>query len=227
MPQIKKPVANQPERHNKRPDESSCLEDLSIPAGIQRVLAAQDMPAFNRAFTDAADAISNFSHYVIIRAFPAMQSSDREVAVQETLVTVWRLLDSIDPKQNVMAWLAVVAESRAIDLLRSRKSKPLHEIGFVSDAPEVFHRQAFADPRAKDPLTLLTEREEESLFKDHFFKKICPLSQKLLELRAEGLPYTEIAASLDVSIGTVKGRLRKALARLKEMIAASKERLPG
>lgn len=212
---------------SKHAIEASSPEALSVPAAIQRARAATDGRVFNEAFADAAAVISSFSHGVIHRQFPAMQHSDREIVVQETLVTLWRSLDVISTKRNPAAWVAITAHSRAIDLLRSQNASARREHGTTSRPRSTFCRHPLRDPRTASPLELALQAEEERRFNERFIREFSPAMQEMLELRADGLRYREIASAQRLPISTIRARLRKARSELQQWVADSKDRLPA
>ena len=104
------------------------------------------------------------------------------------------------------AWLAVVARNRAIDSLRKRRpTEPLGEVAMASTTN----------------LTVETERNSIMEKVRRVLKTLPEEQQRSLELAFfEGLTHSEIAAKTGDPLGTVKTRIRSALASLRKGIEA-------
>src|SRR5258708_17376704 len=66
--------------------------------------------------------------------------------VQDVLLTIHRARHTYDPSRSFTAWLCVIAERRAIDLLRRTRRVDMREV----HAPLAF--ESHADDEAADPL---------------------------------------------------------------------------
>ena len=141
--------------------------------------------------------------------------SEAEDLVQEVFSQAWAQAKRYDATRgSVASWLLMIARSRAIDRLRSRRAKPdsapfSHDTAVV-DLPEpalgAEHRvlTAEAAARLRAALTVL------------------PLTQRVaIELAYfEGLTQTEIAERLEQPLGTVKTRIRTGLLTLREALGS-------
>jgi RNA polymerase sigma-70 factor (ECF subfamily) len=111
----------------------------------------------------------------LIRAIARRQgvSADQvDDVVQEVLLTIHRARQTYDPSRSFTAWLRVIAERRAIDLLRQsgrRGARELHApIAFESYAdetadPGVGLQQADDTGRVSDALASLPPRQREAV----------------------------------------------------------------
>jgi RNA polymerase sigma-70 factor (ECF subfamily) len=133
---------------------------------------------------------------------------DRQLAeecTQDVFVSVWRTARAYEPERaRVSTWLLAIARNRAIDATRRRAARPVdpHEDVWTTDqTPDTAELVASADEasRVAAAMAELPEAQREALSLAYF----------------DGLSHTEIANRLDVPVGTVKGRIRLALDRLR------------
>ena len=140
--------------------------------------------------------------------------SEAEDIVQEVFMQAWRQASRYDPSRGaVAAWLLTQARSRAIDRLRARRARPAAAEPGVSTSEVV------------DPAPALDWQviSSEQLARVRAAIDGLPLLQRLaIELAYyEGCTQTEIAARLEQPLGTVKTRIRLALAKLREVLAGT------
>jgi len=133
-----------------------------------------------------------------------------EEAVQETFVSIWRTRRTDDVHAGkVTAWVLTVARHRAIDVARRNGSHAAHRAGDESlqsvPAPGGVAEQVLSRIRARDVRRLL--------------EGLPPAQYEAIALAFYGgLTHSEIAARLQIPLGTVKGRIRLGLAQLRSDI---------
>lgn len=126
---------------------------------------------------------------------------DVEDVMQRVFYEVWRVHDRYDPERSLRAWVLGIARKRAIDHLRKRRDvvvdlDSMREI-IGADGREIAERHAWAD-EVRGALDLLPDPQREVLELAYF----------------DGYTQTEIAAALDLPLGTVKTRTARGLQRL-------------
>jgi RNA polymerase sigma-70 factor (ECF subfamily) len=136
---------------------------------------------------------------------------DREAAegvVQEAFLAVSRHAARDAPARgSVRTWLLSIVHHRAIDRLRGRvASSPLPE-------------ELGADPTAPDVWTLAAQRLDRDAIREAVRQLPAEQRQAIELAYFGGLTQSQIAAQLGLPLGTVKGRLRLALARLRGLLA--------
>lgn len=146
---------------------------------------------------------------------------DRELALdatQETFVKVFRKLDRFDGRSAFTTWLYRVTINTCYDVLRRSRRHATEPLPEHHDPPDPTAGDSFAsaDVRAdiSDALAALPDE----------FRAAVVLSD------LEGLPLAEVAAVLDIPIGTVKSRVfrgRRLLADLLRNHRAPSERPIG
>jgi RNA polymerase sigma-70 factor (ECF subfamily) len=140
--------------------------------------------------------------------------SDAEEVTQDVFAQAWRRAAQYDASRGtVAAWLLVMARTRAIDRLRSRRVRPEGRVR--DDEGLTLQQLPSTDPDAASAMVAAergqrVRRALESL----------PLLQRVaLELAYfEGLSQREIAERLEQPIGTVKTRMRLGLLKLRDVL---------
>jgi RNA polymerase sigma-70 factor (ECF subfamily) len=131
-----------------------------------------------------------------------------EDAVQDAFLAVWRRAASYRPERgSVRGWLLAVVRNAAIDRRRGRYARARQEASVESQAERL---PAADDPSATALATVEAERVRAALL-------ALPAGQRrVVELAYDvGLTHAEIAARIGAPLGTVKGRMRLALAKLR------------
>jgi RNA polymerase sigma-70 factor (ECF subfamily) len=172
------------------------------------VLAARMQDGDTRAFEQLYDRHSARA----LRVARALVG-DRELAeevVQEAFLSVWRNAGRYDPRLgSFRAWALTVVRYRAIDLLRVRRKeagdKLLGDDEFFALPDETADTQA----EAVQQLEMVRIRRQLAEL---------PRPQRELIVLAYfgGLSHSELATQLSLPLGTVKGRMRLALAKLRD-----------
>jgi RNA polymerase sigma-70 factor, ECF subfamily len=136
-----------------------------------------------------------------------------EEVTQEAFLSVWRSGARFDrARGSVRTWLLGVVRNRAIDVLRRESGRaptvsleldsvPEQESRFEATAAEALRREAGREVRGA-----LTELPEDQL--------------KVVQLAYfGGLSHSEIAEVLGMPLGTVKGRMRLAMEKMRATLA--------
>ncbi len=143
-------------------------------------------------------------------------AEDAEDVTQETFVRVFKALDRYDPSRPFQAWLFTITSRLCIDHLRRRRMKM---VPLVRAEPGTDEEQAIdiADP-GLGPEELTTRAEEEHGVRD-LIDSLPPHYRIVVMLRhQQDLAYEEIAEILHLPLGTVKARLHRARALLKQRL---------
>jgi RNA polymerase sigma-70 factor (ECF subfamily) len=136
-----------------------------------------------------------------------------EDCVQEAFISIWRTGGRFDPTRgSVRSWTLSIVRNRAIDVLRSRAGK----------APKLtFDDEEILESRPSGELT-----EEEAMRHETATEVRGALSQlpdeqsKVIQLAYfGGFSQSEIAAMLNLPLGTVKGRMRLGLEKIRGELA--------
>jgi RNA polymerase sigma-70 factor, ECF subfamily len=140
-------------------------------------------------------------------------SNRAEEATQDGFVSVWRSRESYDPDRGtVRAWLLMVIRNRSIDLMRQQGSVDSR----LCEGSELEYLPA------PGSVVEEVEREHEAAQLRNSLQKL-PMSQREVIALAYfgGLSHTEIATRLELPVGTVKGRMRLALLKVRSDVLPS------
>jgi RNA polymerase sigma-70 factor (ECF subfamily) len=139
-----------------------------------------------------------------------------EDAAQETFFAAYRSIKSY--RGGVFrGWLLRIASNQCYDALRRRQSRPAE---VLPDEPLVADPSPQPDAIALSAETLLgIERAMAQLPAD---QRLC-----VVLVDVQGLDYDEAAQAMGVNLGTVKSRLSRARARLRELLGPELRRMDG
>ena len=169
---------------------------------IEAIASHQDRAAF----------ASLFGHFAPrVKAFIMRGSADAETAqevAQETLIMVWRKAASFDrTRASAATWIYTIARNKRIDLLR-RADRPIDtDDWLVVYAPE-------EEDANKSVLAGQTYTRVKELLGGLSADQLVVIRKAFFEDKT----HTVIAEELKLPLGTVKSRIRLALARLREAL---------
>lgn len=149
---------------------------------------------------------------------------DRATAEEVTLdifLRAWQHAGTYDPNlSKVPTWLTRMARNRAIDRLRRESSRPAFNSAVYDDTvstplysgdTETAVDLAMEKQRVRAAVASLPAEQRQVLFMAYF----------------QGYTHSEIAGLLEQSLGTVKGRIRGGMARLREMLITDQLSIPS
>jgi RNA polymerase sigma-70 factor (ECF subfamily) len=135
-----------------------------------------------------------------------------EEAVQDAFLTVWRSRAAYEAARGTLAsWLVAITRTRALDALRrvSRHDHPWEPL----DDHEI------EDPRAESLDDQAARGEDHRAIRAAMSALPSDQATALALAYFGDLTHAEIAARLDLPLGTVKGRIRLGLRRLSAELA--------
>ena len=139
--------------------------------------------------------------------------AEAEDVVHDAFVAVWRKIDRFDAQRgSLRAWLLTVVRNRAIDRVRARRTAvdvdDADERSLLRTGPNPTWEAALDRTAATDLRRAMDALPDEQ--------------RRALELAYfEGYTYREVAEITGVPPGTANGRLRLALAKLREALSGS------
>lgn len=197
-------------RHAAAP---TCVKGRAVPdsppEALLRRAQAGDKSAFERLIAPHLDRCYAIAYQV------THSQDDAADVVQEAMIKAYRSLSTFRAEAGLSAWLGRIVRNAALDEMKRAVRK--HE-----EATEIL-------PESGGPgLEGKLERQE---LQQIMGEAIATLSDKLRDplvlFDIEGFTYEEIAALLELNLGTVKSRLNRAREALRQRLVTQRARLAG
>ena len=169
-----------------------------------------------RAFSTLYDRHSRAAYSLAYRMMGEPHAA--QDLLQDALLKVWRNASSYRPERgSVRTWLLSIVHNRGIDQLRSLASRRRMQEKVEASAPSSQPSEAFAQSWAN----VQREQVREAL-------RSLPEEQvKVLELAYfSGYTHLEIAELLGLPLGTVKGRMRLGLKKIRDYFSSRDMAVP-
>ncbi|MEA2222130.1 MAG: hypothetical protein QOH83_506 [Solirubrobacteraceae bacterium] len=190
------------DRAPRRPPDGAQPSDTTLLAQAR----AGDAAAFATVYDRHAAAA-----YGLARRMMRSPSAAQDV-VQEAFISLWRTDSYCAEKGSLRSFVLGIVRNRAIDELRKERRRSDRE---RSDDTSV------ARLAATDRTDVEVEQRDSERFLRAALTTLPDAQQRALELAFfGGLTYNEIALRLDEPIGTIKGRIRLGLEKLRAEIEA-------
>lgn len=202
-------------RRFRQGSELKSLADLPDGELIARAQLA-NLDAFNHLVNHHQNAV----YSVALRYMRAPDLADD--VTQDTFLRAYRSIDTFHNDNGIgfRSWLLRIASNRALDVLRSQKRRPAESLDAAMDDED--SNWSPEDP-AETPLQF-TERGDLAQYLEWALGQISPDQRLVVVLSdVQGHSYDEIAEITGVAHGTVKSRLHRARARLRDVLQESGE----
>ncbi len=176
------------------------VHDVSDLSALVARVRQGDHAAFGSLYDELAPRVFGVVRRVV--RDPAMS----EEVTQEVFAEMWSSVNRYDEtRASVAGWVTMIARRRAIDRVRAEQSRRNRADQLAQESP-------VAEPAAE---SIVTDRDEAT--RVHAAMATLPDDQREVVRLAflEGMTHSDIADSLGVPLGTVKGRVRLALKRLR------------
>jgi RNA polymerase sigma-70 factor (ECF subfamily) len=149
------------------------------------------------------------------------RADEAEDLTQEIFIKVYRTLDRYREADGAFpGWLMTVARNHAIDNYRRRRQDLLRR----AEDPRILEN---APAREEHPLDGLERKERARLVHRGLRALPSDLRLPLILCDLQGLPYDEIAESLQLPLGTVKSRINRARLELAKRLRGRRDELVG
>ena len=164
-----------------------------------------DVRAFEVVFDRHATAAFSLAYRMCGRRAAA------EDIVQEAFLSLWRSTRAYDPARgSLRSWVLSVVHNRAIDALRRQGSRDSR------DVPDDGIAERLSAPDRTDAEA---ERREDARRVRAALDELPPDQRRVIELAYfGGFTHSQIAEMLDLPPGTVKGRMRLGLTKMRYVL---------
>ncbi|GAC1400445.1 MAG: sigma-70 family RNA polymerase sigma factor [Chloroflexota bacterium] len=194
---------------------STCMESTNDPSDevlLDRV-QARDSEAFALLYDRHSRAAFGLAYRVL------GDSGSAEDVVQDAFLALWRRAETYgQTRGSVRAWLLAIVHHRSIDRLRSRSYRedrqgPLDDLTLPPDTADTWEqvRQSLEGQQVREAIQRLPPDQQRSIILAYF----------------GGLTHDEIARRLGLPLGTVKGRLRIGLQKMREFLKSQQGEVSG
>lgn len=173
---------------------------------LLRVAEHQDKTAFIKLFEHYSPLLKSF-----LLKNGGVSAEEAEELVQETMIKVWRKSGSFSPKHaSANTWIYTIARNTRIDWFRKQQREDVNNL----HADDLYAEQESPSPHA----TLVQFRRSKQVSDQ--LCELPPIQSEVLKMMyMQGLSGQQIADKLSIPLGTVKSRVRLALAKLKVGLA--------
>jgi RNA polymerase sigma-70 factor (ECF subfamily) len=184
---------------NARVTDATLSQSAAFIGAIEAVAKRRDRTAFAELFGYFAPRVKAY----LMRL--GSDAASAEDLMQDVMLTVWRRAESYDAAQaGVGTWIFTIARNRRIDALR-RERRPALDAEDPALRPE--------PPASADQVTAAQQWEERL---GAALRELPPEQSEMVRLAYyEDRSHSDIAQRLNIPLGTVKSRLRLAVARLR------------
>jgi RNA polymerase sigma-70 factor, ECF subfamily len=169
---------------------------------LRSIALDRDRAAFAELFGHFAPRVKGF---LMRYGVPDVLSED---LAQETMLTVWRKAERFDPgRAAVSTWIFTIARNKRIDRLRQDRGAATARFDASDETEDCGSSEEFAIAaetveQVRTAIAALPDNQAQIVRLAFFADK----------------PHAEIARELGLPLGTVKSRVRLALARLRGLL---------
>lgn len=189
---------------NKKMDYADRMTDVTKapePETLEQLLRLiadnRDRKAFERLFAQISTRLKSYAMR------QGADSQEAEEIVQESLLAVWHKAHQFDSaKASASTWLYTIVRNKRIDFIRRNKLDVIYSddifVDETTSGPEVAVNDDLQGSALRNLLTELPDEQRQVLYKMYF------------EDKSHGI----IAEEMGLPLGTVKSRIRLAMAKL-------------
>ncbi len=193
-----------------RPDESGRVTDAAVcdPGGVSEPVVRPESegwvaPTWEQVVRDHSARVYRLAYRL------SGNPQDAEDLTQETFVRVFRSLADFSPG-TFEGWLHRITTNLFLDMVRRRQRirfdalpEDTERLPGTAPSPEQVYADTHLDPQVQAALDALAPEFRVAV-------GLCDI---------EGLTYEEIAATLDIKLGTVRSRIHRGRVQLRQALA--------
>ena len=186
------------------PERAAGVSELEV---LLRRSAQGDESAFGRLYDLVAARV-----YGLVRRVVRDPEQSEEVT-QDVFLEIWRHSTRFDPtKGSALSWMLTIAHRKSVDRVRSAEAARQRDESYGAANQDVGH----------DSTTEQAEQRLDAQLVHRALDTLTETQRRALELAyLSGYTHTEVAAILDLPLGTAKTRIRDGLIRLRDTLGVS------
>ncbi len=184
------------------------LDSMPELAAVLAGVAAGEQRALERFYRLTIGKVFGLALYIVRN-----RATAEEVA-EDVYVQIWHSAATYDPRRGTpLGWALTICRSRAIDTLR-RADRAIVD----SDPTQRLDAVTHLAPGLQD----LLQASQDNAALHAALGRLLPVQRQILGLAFfRGLTHLEIAASMQMPLGTIKTHIRRALATLREQLGTA------
>ncbi|MDI9552731.1 MAG: sigma-70 family RNA polymerase sigma factor [Bacteroidota bacterium] len=192
---------------------------ISVKAQDDLILVEQAKMGDEKAFSSLLNRYRDSIYFMLLKM--VNNTSDAEDLTIEAFGKAFRFIDSFTPDYAFSTWLFRIATNNCIDFIRKKQLSPPP----IDQAQEdIDNMTVNIQSDLPDPEERLINAQETAVLRE-IVSQLKPRYRKLIELRYfKEYSYEEIAAEMNLPIGTVKARLFRAKSLLFNIFAKTGNR---
>ena len=173
-----------------------------------------------RAYAELLDRYQDSIYFLLLKKIG--NQNDAEDLTMETFGKAFNNLEQYTPVYAFSTWLFRIAINNCIDYVRKKKIRPQsYDSGVDFHDPDNYKFES-KNPNPED----LVIKEQKAVELRKMIKTLKPRYARLIDLRYyKELSYEEIAAEMQLPLGTVKAQLFRARELLAPMVNAKNDKI--
>jgi len=212
--------------HGQAELENAAASSLAVPLDARPTAESQFIDRLKTGDAAAFDSLVQ-ERTPELYALLCRLTEDAEEArdlTQETFLQVFRNIQHFRGDADLRTWLYRIAVNQARNRWRwwrRRRRNMTVSLDSHTEADEPSFGARLADERSENPeqQTLARERERALMSALHTLAR--PYREAVVLRDVEGLSYEEVAAALEINVGTVKSRLSRGRLELRRRLESS------
>jgi RNA polymerase sigma-70 factor (ECF subfamily) len=192
-------------RYKRSAEAASAILRMLADEELMQLAGEDDSAAFEILYERHTDAA-----YALALRMCGREAAAEDVA-QEAFLSMWRSAASYDPlRGSVRTWVLGIVHHRSIDALRR---------GVLQDRVRVSDEGIEEQLEAAECTEQEVGRRDEAREVRAVLEGLPPEQSRVIELAYYGgLTHSEIAVMLDTPVGTIKGRMRLGLQKMRSQL---------
>lgn len=202
------------DRPPQPPSRHGAYDEAALLAAAQR----GHLPSFNQIILHYQGMAYNVAYRIVGDADSAAD------ATQDAFVKAFQRIDQYRGG-SFKAWLLRIVTNTCYDVLRARKRRPTSSLESEEEDDDPDYDVRLVD-HAERPESYVIRQELAGVIQAAIEQLPADQRATLVLADIEGLDYQEIADAMGTALGTVKSRLSRARAKLRDLLLAQEELLP-